>query len=565
MQQRTETFSNSLGRPVAGGLITVYNYPSGTVAVLYADNGLTPLANPVVADINGLYKYYAADGRYSEGLSSSTTQPLLLIDSVLLEDPVDGSSALAAPGGSVLVGHVGAGTGAVATTVQAELRQVINATGYGADTTGAVDAAGPLGNLFSNDNTCKRIPNGTYNLATDLTPAAADIDIDIAPGAAFTGAGKLRFESLIPFQNNPLGTVSLLRKTIGAAYAGFQNVFLRASYAIANVANVPVVALYAGAESIAASASCFAGNHVAYARNATATAIGLEVDVGSDVSGGTAYGVVIVSSNAFAAKNAIQIQSNTAAQFDDGIKFNFQPTFGCVRQALIRATAGYAATMENFIAVSGIRAGVLEVDLPSFAVGPTAGTGAQNKVQFNGATAGNAPRAVTTGPDTNIPYIQDTKGTGIQVFRIGTRDALRINYTALSVNYLAVVPGATGSAAGLQAEGSDANINFSVSPKGSGDTALANGNLLIQQVGKGIFVKEGLNAKQGIATLVAGTLVVVNTSVTANSRIMLTSQADGGTPGFLRVSARSAGASFTITSSSGADTSIVAYQIFEPA
>ncbi len=91
------------------------------------------------------------------------------------------------------------------------------------------------------------------------------------------------------------------------------------------------------------------------------------------------------------------------------------------------------------------------------------------------------------------------------------------------------------------------------------------GNFLIQLAGKGLRVKEGSNAKQGTATLTAGSVTVSNTSVTANSRIFLTSQADGGTPGWLRVSARTASTSFTITSSSGTDTSTVAYQIFEPA
>lgn len=81
----------------------------------------------------------------------------------------------------------------------------------------------------------------------------------------------------------------------------------------------------------------------------------------------------------------------------------------------------------------------------------------------------------------------------------------------------------------------------------------------------GVKVLEGSNAKQGVATLVAGSVVVSNTSITANSRIILTSNADGGTPGFLRVSARVVGTSFTITSSSGADTSTVAYLISEPA
>lgn len=90
------------------------------------------------------------------------------------------------------------------------------------------------------------------------------------------------------------------------------------------------------------------------------------------------------------------------------------------------------------------------------------------------------------------------------------------------------------------------------------------GHVAVLTAGNGLRVAEGSNAKQGTATLVAGTVTVANTSVTANSRIFLTSQVDGGTPGFLRVSARTAGTSFTITSGSATDTSTVAYEIFEP-
>jgi len=86
----------------------------------------------------------------------------------------------------------------------------------------------------------------------------------------------------------------------------------------------------------------------------------------------------------------------------------------------------------------------------------------------------------------------------------------------------------------------------------------------LNNVGSGLQVAEGANAKQGTAVLAAGSSVVANTSVTANSRILLTSNLDGGTPGFVRVSARTAGTSFTITSSSGTDTSTIAYEIFEP-
>ena len=90
------------------------------------------------------------------------------------------------------------------------------------------------------------------------------------------------------------------------------------------------------------------------------------------------------------------------------------------------------------------------------------------------------------------------------------------------------------------------------------------GNVDVTAAGSGLRVAEGANAKQGTAVLVAGAVTVANTSVTANSRIFLTSQVDGGAPGFVRVSARVAGTSFTITSSSATDTSTIAYEIVEP-
>jgi hypothetical protein len=90
------------------------------------------------------------------------------------------------------------------------------------------------------------------------------------------------------------------------------------------------------------------------------------------------------------------------------------------------------------------------------------------------------------------------------------------------------------------------------------------GSIAADQLGQGFQVKEGSNAKQGVATLAAGTVVVSNTSVTASSRIQLTAQ-DNNSTGALRVSARTAGTSFTITSSNAGDTGVVAFFITEPA
>jgi hypothetical protein len=80
-------------------------------------------------------------------------------------------------------------------------------------------------------------------------------------------------------------------------------------------------------------------------------------------------------------------------------------------------------------------------------------------------------------------------------------------------------------------------------------------------VGGGTFINA---IRHGVATLVAGTVTVSQSSVTANTRIMLTSQGGGTTPGVLRVNTRSAGATFTITSSIATDTDVVAWMMIEP-
>jgi len=91
-------------------------------------------------------------------------------------------------------------------------------------------------------------------------------------------------------------------------------------------------------------------------------------------------------------------------------------------------------------------------------------------------------------------------------------------------------------------------------------------NLSLTTVGKGLEIKEGANAKMGRSTLVAGTVTVNTTAAKTASEIMLTCQdPNGGTPGAAYVSARVDSTSFTITSTSGTDTCVVAWVIIDPA
>lgn len=93
----------------------------------------------------------------------------------------------------------------------------------------------------------------------------------------------------------------------------------------------------------------------------------------------------------------------------------------------------------------------------------------------------------------------------------------------------------------------------------------ADSTWVIGTIGKKQAIVEGSNAAMGLsAAMTAGSIVISNTLVTANSRIFLTINVPGGTPGAVYVSARNAGTDFTITSTSGTDTSYVAWEIKEP-
>jgi hypothetical protein len=94
---------------------------------------------------------------------------------------------------------------------------------------------------------------------------------------------------------------------------------------------------------------------------------------------------------------------------------------------------------------------------------------------------------------------------------------------------------------------------------------IAGSNLGISTEGDGLRVKEGTNCKQGVSgAMTGGKVTVANTSITALSRLIVTRQAGGTNPGAVYESERVAGEKFVITSTNGADTGIVAYQIFEP-
>lgn len=143
-------------------------YIAGTLgaATLYSDNGVTPLANPFLSSATGRIDFYAANGRY-DVVVSKTGYLSVTISDIELDD-------LLAPSGSNSVGYLPAGTGAVATTVQAKLRESVSVKDFGAvgngvtDDTAAIQAA-----ITASAGKELYFPAATYIISSALTIVSA--------------------------------------------------------------------------------------------------------------------------------------------------------------------------------------------------------------------------------------------------------------------------------------------------------------------------------------------------------------------------------------------------------
>lgn len=115
---------------------------------------------------------------------------------------------------------------------------------------------------------------------------------------------------------------------------------------------------------------------------------------------------------------------------------------------------------------------------------------------------------------------------------------------------------------------SPVNLNLPATPKGVPEEMFGEFrriysalNNLAEYLGRVAESIDGFTSNRGVATMVAGTVVVANANVAAGSRIFLTVQVLGtvATPKAVAITARTPGVGFTITSADNTDTSVVAW------
>lgn len=102
-----------------------------------------------------------------------------------------------------------------------------------------------------------------------------------------------------------------------------------------------------------------------------------------------------------------------------------------------------------------------------------------------------------------------------------------------------------------------------------GNLVTSGSSLKLSSAGDGVYIKEGTNARMGVATLSSGTVTVNNTSVTANTRIFIGVDNPGTVANLGSVyedsTVRSAGTSFTIKSTNILSNATVTWLLIEPA
>lgn len=212
---------------------------------------------------------------------------------------------------------------------------------------------------------------------------------------------------------------------------------------------------------------------------------------------------------------------------------------------------------------------------------------ADGRWSFNNASSGiPTAQMVSAAANSTVILFNDSnttgQGTSIEMRRARGTASARLAVT--SGDHLAELQATGHNGTGNNFNAANiymiANENFTTTAAGTRVViqATPNGTTSPQDIlsvsGTGVVANNSLRVgangvsisriRHGTVALTAGTVTVADVNVTATSRILLTSQTDGGTPGWLRVSARSVGVSFTITSSSGTDTSTVAWVIIEP-
>lgn len=173
-------FFDANGNPLVGGKLYSYEAGTSTPLATYADyDGTITNTNPVILNSRGEADVWLSSSYYKLRLLDSNDVEIWTVDNIggyaTMADVTAAINAVvaayAASGGSNLIGFIQGGASAVATTVQAKLRETISVKDFGAvgddshDDTTNIQAAINYANSIGGD---VYFPAGTYKISNTL-------------------------------------------------------------------------------------------------------------------------------------------------------------------------------------------------------------------------------------------------------------------------------------------------------------------------------------------------------------------------------------------------------------
>lgn len=224
-------FFDANGNPLAGGKLYTYASGTSTPLVTYADStGTSANTNPIILDSRGEANVWLGSALYTMSLYSATNVLIWTVDGINGPDQAT-LAALAASGGSALIGYSPGGTGSVTTTVQAKLRQTTSVKDYGAVGDGTTDDTTAIQNTISAVGAAGGgvvfFPTGTYKISSKLTINNNAVFLQGAGRRASTLAPTAMATDHILFTTVQQGGVSNLAIVPSGVQTGATNASIR--------------------------------------------------------------------------------------------------------------------------------------------------------------------------------------------------------------------------------------------------------------------------------------------------------------------------------------------------
>ena len=173
MPQGKQQYFTAGGIPLVGG--KVYTYAAGTttpLATYTTAAASTPNTNPVILDSRGEASIFFSAANYKIVVKDSLDSTIWTQDDLAGDAAAAVLTRLALSTGSSLVGHIASGTGAVAITVQAKLRESVSVKDFGALGDGVADDTAAINLAIAYLTAIGGIlifPTGVYKISSTIT------------------------------------------------------------------------------------------------------------------------------------------------------------------------------------------------------------------------------------------------------------------------------------------------------------------------------------------------------------------------------------------------------------